>query len=73
MFQNAGKKLKTLAKVFFWIAVILGVILGVALAGSTHGLSLIIIPLVVIGSWLSTIALYAFGELCENVKNISEK
>ncbi len=73
MFRNAGSKLKILAKVFFWITVISGLLVGIILADGSDGLSLLIIPFAVIGGWLSTIMMYAFGELCENVKNISEK
>ena len=80
MFQNAGGKLKALAKVCFALTVIVGVILGLALTKSTHGISLVFIPVAVVVGWLSNLMAYAFGELCENVyrinenvKNISEK
>lgn len=72
MFQNAGGKLKTLAKICFCFTVIVGVILALATAGNTKGLSLIIIPFSVLVGWLSNLMAYAFGELCENIYCINE-
>lgn len=79
LFKNAGPKLKVLAKVIFVISLIIGEIIGiVAIAAGadshdgeifiTIGIILVIIsPLL---AWLSAIAMYAFGELCENVNDI---
>lgn len=79
LFKNAGPKLKVLAKVIFVISLIIGEIIGiVAIAAGADsydgeiftaiGVILVIIsPLL---AWLSAIAMYAFGELCENVNDI---
>lgn len=79
LFKNAGPKLKVLAKVIFVISLIIGEIIGIVsiVAGAdswnggiliTIGVILVIIsPLL---AWLSSIILYAFGELCDNVSDI---
>lgn len=73
MFQGAGSKIKVLAQVFFWITVVAGVIAGLALAEDTDGVSLLLIPGALLSGWLSTIVLYAFGELCENMIILNNK
>lgn len=79
LFKNAGPKLKVLAKVIFVISLIIGEIIGIvsiaAGADSWNGGILITIGviLVIISpllAWLSSIILYAFGELCDNVSDI---
>ena len=81
MFKNAGRKLTTLAKVIFIIlcafAVLMGIGLGVTVGNEVNGAAgffafLAYTAAGVLGAWLSTIVLYAFGELCENVKMIRE-
>lgn len=77
IFKNAGPKLKTLAIIFFVISLIVGEVIAISLiiSGSNSyysgELSIIIgIILVIISpliAWLSSIILYAFGELCEDV------
>ena len=73
MFRNAGGKIKVLAIVMFWLMVIAGTIFGFALSGDTEGISLLFIPGSFLVGWLSNLALYAFGELCENVYEINER
>ena len=72
MYENAGEKLKFLAKIIFALTVIVGVISGYLFFNA-------IIPGLIIGvfiggifGWLNSILLYAFGELCANVKSINE-
>jgi len=72
MYENAGEKMKFLAKIIFALTFIVGVISGYLLVKS------IILGLIIgvfiggIFGWLNSILLYAFGELCTNVKSIKE-
>lgn len=73
LFANAGAKLKVLALVNFVLIVIVGVVLGIAIifSGSVEvGLPILIIA--PIFGWISSIMLYAFGELCENIRDIAK-
>ncbi len=80
MFENAGSKLKLLAKVNFVLCVILNSALGYSIGEAISkkndtnliGLFIGFISGIVIG-WLLSIMLYAFGELCENVNKISDE
>ena len=77
MFRNIGSKIKTLAKVIFWLSVIgsmIGAFAVIALAamrgsGDSIGLAIIIgLVIVIVGivfAWLSTFMLYGFGELID--------
>ena len=81
MFKNAGRKLTTLAKVIFAIMCVGGLISGIS-AGAAIGNEfsggvgviafLIVTALGVLSAWICTIVIYAFGELCENVRAIRE-
>lgn len=73
MFENAGAKLKVLAKISFALYVIGGLIAGFGMLEDSDGASLLIIPACVLAGWLATIMLYAFAELCENVTRIAYK
>ncbi|MCR5122545.1 MAG: hypothetical protein K6B74_09030 [Ruminococcus sp.] len=81
MFKNAGAKLMSLSKVIFGIYAALGVLSAIGIAigvGSSTNFLIGLIVFVVGGAvsiliaWLSTIMLYAFGELCENIRNMRE-
>ena len=73
MFANPGKKLKTLAKVFFVLSIVVGIIGIMSAYSIVESVAVfLLIPVVIVGSWLSTIALYAFGELCDNTAQIRD-
>ena len=77
MFKNAGAKLMSLAKVIFGIYVAIFLIVAIAAGVTTGGVGgffvfLISLLVGIVIAWLSTILLYAFGELCENTKAIRE-
>lgn len=74
MFKNAGKRLMGLAKFIFWLIVILGLILGFifSLAKSEEIFILVGIIAGVLFGWISSLLLYAFGELCEEVRLLAE-
>lgn len=73
MFENAGAKIKVLAKVFFWLTVLGG---GIPVAffalDEEEPAVMLLIPLIMLAAWLGTIMMYAFGELCENVRIIAQ-
>ena len=88
MFNNIGRKIKIVAKVFFWIGVLISIIIPlVSVQSVSYSLNgyqyrtsgnniLAVILFIVIGiliSWLSTIILYGFGELIERVTGIDDK
>ena len=75
MYTNLGAKLKTIAKVVFWVLVAAVEICGVLmLARVLHGAwfsldvagTLLVMALAPAAAWLLTIPLYAFGHLIEN-------
>jgi hypothetical protein len=89
MYTNVGKKIKTLAKVICALGIISSFIIGIIMiaGGSSMGYyygnnnalifpGLVVIILGSVLSWVSSLALYAFGEMTENVsaiKNSLEK
>ena len=85
MFNNPGKKLKSLAKFIFWLSIILYTLAAVGAylneveinsTGSTIGLIIVAVLGVLIGlliGWLSSILVYAFGELIEDVHSMRKK
>lgn len=77
MFDNIGKKIKSVAKIFFVLGVILSVFYGITmlliglLEFDSFGYLIFIAPILsVLGcvlSWMSVIVLYGFGELVDTV------
>ena len=79
MFENIGKKIKTLAKVLCWIGIVLSVISGVAAIiaanGQANGGAIVLggvltIVLGVLLSWIGSFFTYGFGQLIENTDAI---
>ena len=67
MYNNVGRKIKTCAKVFAIIFIVLVTILGwVAVLDIEEPIALIILPIGYFISWISFISMYAFGQLVEN-------
>ena len=66
MFKNAGNKRKSIAIILFWTIVAVGTIEGLALTHKTL-LALFLIPLAVVLGYALSLALYAFGDMCENI------
>lgn len=82
MFEDIGAKIKAVTKVFCWVSIIVSVIAAFVMfymAGesySTEGfyngmgwVFLIVFPL---GSWLTSLFVYGFGELIEKTTEIAE-
>ena len=72
MFQNPGSKLKTLAIVVFVITVVIFCVAGIIAGRAADSMVLIIliIALGILVGWLSSIILYAFGSLVQDVEDI---
>lgn len=84
MFKNVGKKIKLYAKVLFIIQMVISIIAALVLitaamdfVGDTDGLSLLFIPLILIGmgisillAYLSVMFLYAYGEITDNTADL---
>lgn len=82
MFNNPGAKIKSYAKVLFWIGAIISIIVGIVIiAGSFVSASyyggvgsvlggilegILVAAIGILISWISVLALYAFGVLVEN-------
>ena len=79
MLKNPGRQLKGLAMVIFAITVVAGVGFGLnsCLKQESIALKALIVFVSVVSSiiigWLSSIFIYAFGELCENVDRIANE
>lgn len=82
VFEDIGAKIKAVTKVFCWVSIIVSVIAAFVMfymAGesySTEGfyngmgwVFLIVLPL---GSWLTSLFVYGFGELIERTTEIAE-
>ena len=67
MFNNVGRKLKDIASFITYIGIALSVILGILMIKSLGFLlALLIIAVGSFISWISSIGIYAFGELVDN-------
>jgi len=83
MFKNPGEKLKGIAKVIFWILLVIYILAGVAVmmgmsvgeSNSLEGPAAIVAGalIIVVGfllSWLSSIAIYAVGSAVDDIQTI---
>lgn len=87
MFEEVGKKIKGVAKVFCWIGIITSFLIPLNIVlnmlNESHGskgekvISLIIcMAVLIIGpilAWLSSLVLYGFGELVDKADSIDNK
>lgn len=86
MFQNIGKKIKTLAKVICWVGIICSIVGGVVMAISGVGIlrydaasgvgaivgGLLTAVLGALFSWIGSFMMLGFGEIVEKVNEIAE-
>ena len=73
MFDNIGSKLKTVAQVFAWLGIIASALFGLIVMfanGDTPVPGLLIIVFGCLGSWLSSLGMYGFGQLIENTDKL---
>lgn len=83
MFENAGAKIQTIAKVFFWTGGVVGTIAQIVSLAFIEDLEIKFLPLVIIGllisifllwlfQWIACLFIYAFGELVEDTSDIAD-
>ncbi len=72
MFDNIGSKIKTLAKVVFWVEAVIAVIVSLALLDATEGLSLLYSILGVLAALITAWFLYGFGEIIDKLCQIEK-
>ena len=73
MFDNIGRKIKTLAQAVCWIGIVCSVISGIVTISIDDDLAFLGIIIIVIGSlisWVSSFTLYGFGQLIENTDQL---
>ena len=76
MFDNIGKKIKTLASVITWIGIVCSIITGIILMFTSEKYILLGFLTAIVGSvasWIGSFLLYGFGELVENSAIIAKK
>ena len=76
MFNNIGKKIKSLAVFVTWIGIIASIVSGMAIMTGGGEMIIIGIILIIVGgiaSWVSSFLLYGFGELIEKICLIDER
>ena len=65
MFNNIGEKLKSVARIITVFGIIVSIIAGI-LTLKNNGIGIVIALLGSLVSWMSSLALYGFGQLIEN-------
>ena len=80
MFNNAGDKIKTVAKVLFWLGVTASIIWGIILFSIvpirnywTFLYIILQIALLCFGSWIGSLVLYGFGVIVSHCKDGEKK
>lgn len=66
MFDNVGGKIKGVATVITWIGIIVSAIFAITLMKTSEALGILVLVLGCLGSWLSSVFMYGFGQLIEN-------
>ena len=80
MFNNVGGKIKSLAKILFWVGIVLSIITYVVclcMGAMEQSVALIFISFLVLffgvfGSWVYSVMLYAFGSIVESNEKIAK-
>ena len=73
MFENVGRKIKGLAKVLFWVEVVIFCIVGfVSMVENSVLAGLLFIAMGVLGGWISAMFLYGFGEIIDKLTDIEK-
>lgn len=76
MFDNIGEKLKTLARVLFWVELCAFIISGLIIFADVGELdwgSFLCLFVGPIAAWVGNFAMYGFGELIDKVGKIERK
>ena len=67
MFKNAGEKLRITAKILFWFVAVCGTIKSIYIASQSDASGLLMIPIAIASAWVTSLVLYAFGDMCDNI------
>lgn len=73
MYNEIGKKIKTLAKVLTVLGIVASVIYGIVILSFEQNWGIIYILIMPFLIWVGSFVLYGFGELIEKVCNIEKK
>lgn len=83
MYNNIGKKIKTLSKILCWVGIIVSIIIAIVLfiiasdmiyGGETLiGIGLAFLFLGTLSSWINSFLIYGFGELVDNSSVIRKR
>lgn len=77
MYNNVGRTIMTVARIITWLGIIVSFILFCLTLSDGDGvrnrLAFVILIIGCIGSWLSSLILYGFGQLIENSDIIAKK
>ena len=74
MYDNIGSKIKTLAKILFFIMAILSIVIGIVFLSQNKNLHIQGITILILGpiiAWISTWLLYGYGEIIEKTCEIA--
>lgn len=73
MFDNIGRKIKSLAKITCWIGIILSVLAGIIMMGAGEGILSGILTALLgsLLSWVGNFMMAGFGDLVENTAEIA--
>ena len=82
VFEDIGAKIKAVTKVFCWVSIIVSVIAAFVMfymagesyytAGLYTGIGFALLIVFPLGSWLTSLFVYGFGELIEKTTEIAE-
>ncbi len=71
MFENSAGKLKSILTAVFWIGQVVSTVFAFGLMEDTDNLSLLLIPIVFVVSWLSSLFIMAILEAMEKIYQIN--
>ena len=74
MFENVGRKIKSVARILCWTGTAITMLFG-CLLGFGSGFAILGVVLLIfgpVGSWIGASILYGFGELIEKTTEIAE-
>ena len=72
MFKNIGGKIKGVAQFVTWLGIMASVVIFLILKNDNVLLGFVLLIVGCVGSWLSSLCLYGFGQLIENSDIIAE-
>jgi len=72
MFDKIGKKIMALANVIMWFGIVASILTGIAMIAFNFITGLLVAVLGCIGSWVGAFALYAMGQLVDDVSIIRQ-